>query len=406
VFGWERAVLPQPTATEVAIFKYRLRLCTLFGFEVWIDASWLLLAALLIWTFGAGVFPDAAPNLAKQTYWWMAIVATIGFFVSIVLHELSHSLVARRYGMPIRGITLFIFGGVADLEGEPRSAHVEFLMAAAGPLASFILGAALALVVSLYAYPTTAVPTVLGYLALLNTSLALFNLVPAFPLDGGRILRAGLWAWRGDFAWATRIAAACGDVFGILLIVGGAFDVIRGDFVTGMWQFLIGLFLRNAAAASYQESMVRRVLTGTAVQRLMTPDPITVPPEISVADFIEDYIYRFHHRSFPVVRDGRLIGIVGTKEAVGLDRQFWASTPVERILVPCEAEDLIAPAADTAEALAQLRRRAKPRLYVVSDGHLAGVLSLRDLLDVLALKLEVEAGRDRPGPVRTPERQG
>jgi Zn-dependent protease len=360
----------------------------------------------LIWTFGAGVFPAAAPNLPPQAYWWMAVVATFGVFASIILHELSHSLVARRYGVPIRGITLFIFGGVAEMEGEQKSARAEFLMAAAGPLASFAISAALALTLGLFPDPSAALPTVIWYLAIVNTTLAIFNLVPAFPLDGGRMLRAALWAWRGDFAWATRIAANAGDLFGIFLIVAGVVSVIRGDFVGGMWRFLIGLFLRGAAAASYQESMVQRVLAGTTVDRLMMPDPVTVPPELSVADFIDDYVYRFHHRAFPVVRDGRLIGIIGTKEAVGLERQAWAATPVERVMVPRAAEDAVAPNADAAEALAKMRRTGKTRLYVVSDdGRLVGVLSLRDFLEVLTLKMELEA-RTGPGPLKAAKPRG
>ena len=190
------------------------------------------------------------------------------------------------------------------------------------------------------------------------------------------------------------------------MIVAGAFDVMRGDFVTGMWRFLIGLFLRGAAAASYQESMVRRVLAGTAVQRLMTPEPIAVTPELSVADFIEDYVYRFHHRSFPVVRDARLVGTVGTREAVGLDRKSWPRTPVEQIMSPCAADDCIAPTADAAEALARMRRSGKTRLYVVSDGCLVGILSLRDLLEVLALKIEMGSDGDQLKQMRADERQG
>jgi Zn-dependent protease len=223
----------------------------------------------LIWTFGAGVFPAAAPNLPPQAYWWMAVVATFGVFASIILHELSHSLVARRYGVPIRGITLFIFGGVAEMEGEQKSARAEFLMAAAGPLASFAISAALALTLGLFPDPSAALPTVIWYLAIVN-------LVPAFPLDGGRMLRAALWAWRGDFAWATRIAANAGDLFGIFLIVAGVVSVIRGDFVGGMWRFLIGLFLRGAAAASYQESMVQRVLAGTTFRSRISSTTMSI----------------------------------------------------------------------------------------------------------------------------------
>ncbi|HUZ75387.1 MAG TPA: site-2 protease family protein [Stellaceae bacterium] len=364
----------------------------MFGFEVWVDASWLLLAALLIWTLGKGIFPEAAPNLAPASYWWMAVIATVGLLVSIVMHEMAHSLVARRYGMPIRGITLFIFGGVAEMEGEPGSARGEFLMAAAGPLASFALATVLALVLEVLPGKSgsEAVPTVVWYLALMNGTLALFNLVPAFPLDGGRMLRAALWAWRGDFAQATRIAVRAGDLFGIFLIVVGVFDVIRGDFVGGMWQFLIGLFLRGAAAAGYRESMVRRVLAGIPVQRLMTANPTVVSREISVADFIEDYVYRYHHRVFPVVEAGRLIGTVGTEQAAALERGRWSTTPVGTIMVACGPTDVIAPEAEATVALERMRRAGKARLHVVSDDRLVGILSLRDLLELLDLKLQLE----------------
>jgi len=382
---------------EARIFSHRVRLFSLFGFDVWIDASWLLLAALISWTLAEAVFPETTPNLARATYWWMAGAATIGLLFSIVFHETAHSLVARRYGLPIRGITLFIFGGVADLEREPPSPKSELLMAAAGPLASLLLSAAFFILLALAGAwnAPDAIRGTLWYLGYINFMLALFNLVPAFPLDGGRVLRAALWFWRGDLAWATRIAANAGNLFGIGLIVYGVVNVMMGNFIGGMWFFLIGMFLRGAAAASYQEVIARTALEGVPVLQVMNREPIAVAPDLPVAALIEDFVYRFHHRTFPVTRRGVLAGSVGTEQAAKIDRSAWPTTPVERIMAPCEADDVVGPEADALAALAQMRRSGRSRLWVVREGRLVGVLSLRDMLELLAAKLELE--RDRGG---------
>ena len=354
-----------------------------------------MLATLIIWTLAKAVFPGITPNLAATTYWWMAVAATVGLLFSIVFHEMAHSLVARRYGMPIRGITLFIFGGVAEMASEPPSAKSELLMAAAGPAASLLLAAAFLSLVALGGAwnGPDAIQGTLWYLGFINGMLALFNLVPAFPLDGGRMLRAALWIWRGDLVWATRFAANAGNFFGLVLIVLGVFGVMTGDFIGGMWRFLIGMFLRGAAEASYQEVIARTALEGVPVSQVMTREPIAVSPGVSVAAFIEDFVYRHHHRSFPVTRRGVLAGSVGTEQAAKIDRSAWTTTPVERILVPCEAADVIGPEVDALAALAQMRRGGRRRLWVIEEGRLVGVLSLPDLLELLSAKLELEGDR-------------
>jgi Zn-dependent protease len=327
------------------MFAYRIKLFALFGFQVWIDASWLLIATLIAWTLAVAVFPAVVPGLAAATYWWMAIAGTIGLLFSIVFHETAHSLVARRYGIEIRGITLFVFGGVAEMPGEPGSPRAEFLMALAGPLASLALSAALfasaAAIAALHGPQT--ISGVVGYLGQLNLMLGLFNLVPAFPLDGGRMLRAAFWGWSHDVAWATRIAAVSGNLFGTLLIVLGVLEVLRGDFVGGMWQFLIGMFLRTAASAGYQQTMAQRLLADVSVAQVMTPQPIAVPPDLPVARFIEDYLYRYHHREFPVACDGVLLGRIGTRQVAALGRDLWPYTAVSAAALGCTAEDTIAP---------------------------------------------------------------
>jgi Zn-dependent protease len=377
------------------MFLYKVRLFSLFGFEVSVDASWLLLAALIAWSLAEAVFPGLDPHRDATTYWTMGILATIGLMFSIVFHEMSHSLVARHYGMPIRGITLFIFGGVAEMTNEPSHPRDELLMAAAGPAASLLLAALVYLLyaVVLVLHGPSTVAAVCWYLALLNGVLAVFNLVPAFPLDGGRMFRAALWWWRGDPDWATRIAANAGSMFGTLLIVLGLLGVLEGDFVGGMWRFLIGMFLRGAASASYGDTLARRLLSAIPVARIMSPKPIVVPAAISVQDFIEDYVYSRHHRWFPISDDGTVIGTVTTQQAAAVDRALWPTMSVMQIMRSLTAEDVVDPGTDAFKALGLMRGSGRSRLLVMHNGVLVGILSSRDLVDALSLEQELHAGK-------------
>jgi Zn-dependent protease len=379
---------------EATMFLYRVRLFRLFGFDVHVDASWLLLAVLIAWSLAIGVFPSVVPGLARATYWWMGIAATLGLLFSIVFHEMSHSLVARRFNLPISGITLFIFGGVAEMESEPTSPRAEFLMALAGPVASVVLGLLLFLLFNLVASADgpPAVAGILWYLGYQNWVLAIFNLVPAFPLDGGRMLRAALWGWRGDPTWATRTAARAGNAFGILLIVLGLINAIRGDFVVGLWSFLIGMFLRGAADAAYRQTVARQILGGQPVSRFMNQQPIAVMPHASIRELVEDFVYRYHHKMFPVVRNGQLVGCVSTAQLGLIDRSQWDQRTIADVMERCSADNIIRPDTDALEAMSKMQRTGRSRLLVVRDGQLVGILSLRDLLDFLALKLELQGG--------------
>jgi len=374
------------------MFFYRVRFFSLFGFDVYVDASWLLHAVLIAWNLAVGVFPSIDPGLTSAAYWSMAVVATVDLLFSIVFHEMSHAAVAQVFGMPIRGITLFIFGGVAEMHSEPTSALSEFLMALAGPVASAVLGLLFFLLFGFVASSQgpAAVAGVLWYLSCLNWTLAAFNLVPAFPLDGGRMLRAALWGWRKDLIWATSIAAGAGNIFGILLIVLGLIEVLRGDFVGGIWLSLIGLFLRGAASATYEQTLARQILAGHAVSRFMNRRPITVSPELSVRELVEDYVYRYHHKVLPVVRDGRLLGCVTTAQ-VGEDQ--WGRRTVAEIMEPCSEENTISPETDALEAMPKMQRTGRSPLLVVDRGQLVGILSLRDPLEFLTLKLQFEGRR-------------
>jgi Zn-dependent protease/CBS domain-containing protein len=374
------------------MFGKRIPLFKLAGFQIALDWSWLILAVLITWTLASGVFPFYYPGLTPAAYWSMGVIAALGLFGSIILHELGHATVARRYGLPIRRITLFIFGGVAEMEAEPERPAAEFWVAIAGPIVSFLVGLVFWLLLqgAAGAGAGVSVAGVLGYLATINIILAVFNLVPAFPLDGGRILRAALWYWKGSLRWATGVSSTIGGAFGILLIVLGVYRVLIGDFVGGMWWFLIGLFVRFAAQMSYQQVLVRETLRGIPVRRIMTATPVTVSSGITIAQLIDDYVYRHHHNMFPVVDNGRLVGCVSMNDIKRLPRDRWSSTIVAEIMKSCSEATAISPDMDAMEVLSLMTRTRNSRLLVTEGDRLVGVVTLSDLMNFLNVKLNLE----------------
>jgi Zn-dependent protease/CBS domain-containing protein len=376
------------------MFSHRLTILKLFGFAIKIDISWVFLAALITWSLAEGLFPQQHSGLATSTYWIMGALGALGLFVSIILHELGHSLVARQFGLPIRDITLFIFGGVADMEEEPPTATAEFWMAITGPVVSVTIaglcGLAYYLVVGIGGDPSIGM-TVVGYLGLINAVLALFNMVPAFPLDGGRVFRAVLWGLKGDLRWATRIASALGRGFGLVLIGLGILSIISGNFIGGIWFCLIGMFMRMASHAAYKQLLVRRALEGEPVSRFMKRGPVTVPPETSIEDLVEHYVYKYHYKMFPVVaEDGSFHGVVTTREIKEVERENWANTTVAQVMKPCGPENSIGPNEEATEALNTLSKTGASRLLVVEDGTLLGIVALKDLMRFLQLKLDLD----------------
>ena len=365
-----------------------------FGIPIRVDPSWFIVAVLFTWTFATNLFPQRVPGLQPAIYWTMGIAGALGLFLSVLLHELGHALVARRFGIGMRGITLFIFGGVAEMADEPPHPRAEFWVAVAGPVVSLALGL-VGFGVSRLGWPRP-VGGVIGYLALINLSLVVFNLIPAFPLDGGRILRSILWGWKGRLRWATRITSGIGSAFGLLLIALGVFTVVTqpGGFGAGLWLFLIGLFLRNAAQMSYQQLLLRRAFEGEPVSRFMQADPVTVPRGISVADLVHDYIYRYHFKMFPVVDDdGRLRGCVTTRQVRELAREEWERQTVGVLADQCDPVTTVGADTDAMQALSTMSRTGASRLMVVDGDRLLGILSLKDLLRFFSLKMELEEAR-------------
>jgi Zn-dependent protease/CBS domain-containing protein len=374
------------------MFGKRYKLFNLLGFEVRIDLSWIIIAGLVTWSLAAGLFPYLYHNLDPATYWYMGGAGAVGLFASIVFHEFCHSIVARKFGIQMKGITLFIFGGVAEMGDEPPTARAEFWMAVVGPVSSIFIGMVFYLVyiwgqASGWPVPVNGVTRYLGWI---NGLLAAFNLIPAFPLDGGRILRSILWGLKQNLRWATRVSSAIGSGFGILLIVLGAIEVLRGNFIGGMWWFLIGMFLRGAAQMSYQQLVVRKALEGELVRRFMNPKPVTVPASATIQELVEDYIYKYHYKMFPVLEGDNLAGCITTREVKEVPREEWSQKTVGQLASRCSLENTIKPDADATKALALMNQTGASRLLVVDGQHLVGLVTLKDLLTFLSLKVELE----------------
>lgn len=374
------------------MFGKSLTLFEILGFKIKINVSWLFLALLIAWSLAKGFFPELYEGLPPATYWWMALAGLIGLFFSIVFHELAHSLVARRYGLPMTGITLFILGGVAEMEEEPSDPKTEFLMAIAGPLASLVLAG------GFYAFfllgQAAGLPEplngVLRYLGMLNLLLAVFNMLPAFPMDGGRAVRAAIWYRSGNLRKATRFAATAGGWLGLGFIGLAVLSIANGNFIGAIWWFMLGMFIRAAAQGSYRQMETRRALEGEPVRRFMTADPVTVPPEITLQALVEDYAYKTFHKFFPVVEGERLLGCVTTARIREAPPESWANTPVRNVMAPPSAENTVGPEEDAMKALSKMQQSGQARLMVTEGGRLIGIVTLKDLMELLALRMELE----------------
>jgi len=377
------------------VFGHTVSLFRLFGFEVRINVTWALLAIFIAVSLARGYFPAAYGGWPATTYWWMAAAGIVGVFFSIVLHELAHSLAARAVGMEMRGITLFLFGGVAEMEDEPPSPRAELIMALAGPALSFVLAGLLLGIAAAFQAPgagATPIVAVVEYLGWLNLVVAIFNMVPAFPLDGGRVLRAILWGLKGDKRAATAFAAQAGGLFGLVLIAVGLLSAIGGAFGQGLWWILIGIFVRAAASSSFQQMEMRRVLRHVTARDLMLPTRDMIDPDISLADLVDRHVYRFHQPVFPVCESGVLIGLVGLTQIKAVPREEWPRVTVGEVMVPVSDRVTVAPGARAVEVLRRLQTEDADGLIVARDRRAEGVLTKADVVTLLGLRMELAGG--------------
>lgn len=369
----------------------------LFGIPVKASLSWLFLVGLVLFTLSEGLFPSEqlgiGPGRPWYVYWGMGLAGTIGLFASLIAHELCHSLVAQHTGMPVGGITLFIFGGVSELQDEPPTALSEFFMAVVGPASSVLIGLVMLLVWlagNSFGWPR-GLQSVLQYIWYINFLLAAFNSLPAFPLDGGRVVRSILWGLSDDLRTATNIAAKVGSFFGFGLILLGIFALFQAAVIPGLWAMVLGFFLRQAAQNSLRMVIMRQHLEGERIRNFMTTDMITVPRDVDLQEFVNSYV--FHHRFdyYPVVdEEGTVQGIVNARAPRDVPREDWTQTTVEQLQTPLDEIMVLEPEADAVEALALLRNRDESQAIVVEDGEPVGTITLRDLLQFLALKIDLE----------------
>ncbi len=370
-----------------------LTLGRLGGVEVRINWSWLVVFALIVWSLAATVFPSQNPRLSDRVHLAMAVAAALVFFASVLLHELGHAWQARREGIEIDGITLWLFGGVAELKGSFPSPGAEFRVAIAGPLVSLVLGVGF-MVLALAGLPS-AVDGVAAWLGYINLLLLVFNLIPALPLDGGRVLRAALWRARGDLGWATRVGAEIGRGFGYLFIgLGVVMFIVEGSF-SGAWLAFIGWFLLQAATAEARYVATDQALAGLQVRDLMARKPVTVDPDLTVGQFMDEIARSRRFTTYPVVdRSGGAIGLLAFSSVAAVPRSEWDSRRVRESMIPLNQVPLLAESTRAVDALADLSATpGADRGLVVDSGHLEGLLSITDLARAL------EARRP-PRPVR------
>ena len=367
------------------------RIGRIFGIDIEIDYTWFIIFFIIIISLSTDWLARYLPDVSVGLRWLIAALTTILFFTSVLLHELSHSVVALRSGIKISGITLFLFGGVSKMTDEPKSPGVEFHMAIAGPLMSLVLAVVFfAAGALLRSSPGGVVfSTVFHWLGIVNGMLAAFNLLPGFPLDGGRVLRAGLWYWLESLGDATRIASSFGQGIGLLMIVGGIFMFFTSGDFTVLWLAFIGWFLMQAAQQSYRQLVLRQALSGVPVSAVMTEDLDVVPADITLDQVVQDFIMARNHPAFPVQDGDEVLGLLCLNDIRSVPREQWHSMTARQATPPLSEQNTIAPSSDAWDALIRMSAENCGRLVVVEGGRLRGIVSRTDIMRLMHHRLEL-----------------
>jgi Zn-dependent protease/CBS domain-containing protein len=355
------------------------------GIDIGVHWSWIFIFALITWSFAGGILEEFFPEWSAAQRWSVGLVVAIIFFSSILLHELSHSLVAKARGIPVSGITLFVFGGVSNLGREAQSASEEFQIAIVGPLTSLAIGAAFAILWATLQGPAPEVAAIAGYLAFINGIIAAFNMLPGFPLDGGRVFRSIVWARNRNLLRATRTAARTGEIVAYLLMAGGALQFFWNP-IGGVWMFLIGMFLRNASTASYEQMVLQTALAGVSVRELARRDYTTVPPDMTVAHVVSEYMLTGRGRCYPVVAGDELLGLFTLTDAQRLDRSQWETTTVYRAMTPVERLRSAGPDEDAMRVLQIMGESDVNQVPVMEGRLLTGIVTRADVLRLIQVR--------------------
>ena len=382
--------------------RHTIPLGRVLGIPLELDYSWFLVFALLTWALAVGHYPAEFKGWPPSLYWIMGAATAVMLFVSVLLHELGHSVVARRYKIPVRRITLLIFGGVSQIEAEAATAGADFRIAVAGPLVSLALAAFFA-VLKPVVVGVSPLLALVQYLAYINVALALFNLIPGFPLDGGRGLRAIVWGLTGDFHRATRIAASVGRGFAFVFILVGVWQIFGGNFVGGLWIAFIGWFLESAAVAQTQQVVLQDLLGGHTVAEAMSHDLVTVPRDATLQQLVDQHILTSGRRSFLVQRDQAVLGLLTLHHVVQIPRAQWGATIAEQAMIPAARMRSARPDAELKTALAEMDRDGVSQLPVMVDHRVVGMLRREDIISFLRAAQQLRAGVSMtPSPPRRP----
>ena len=362
------------------------------GIQIIIDYSWFVIFFLVIYSMTEVYFLQTQGRYSTPEYWIMGLAAATLLFVSVLVHELAHSFVALRHGVEVVSIRLFIFGGVAQIASEPKSGRHEFLIALAGPAASMILAFFFGgiYLFSVLWSASSALGVIAGCLALANAGLALFNLIPGFPLDGGRILRAILWDRWNDTGRATKVVSQIGNVFALLLIALGVVQfLLAKNLISGLWFIFIGLFMKQSALGSYQAVVLREALAGVKVRQIMTENVVAVDWLASLEELVRDYIYRHQFTHFPVFNRDELLGMVSLAQVKDVPKDLWPFKQVRDIMAPIDDVPSLKPNDDATEALSRMVSDDLGRMPVIEDGRLVGIVSRRDILNLFKIKSDL-----------------
>lgn len=353
------------------------------GIPIRIHYTWLIVFGLITWSLSTFYFPKVAPQLPVASYWINGVVAAFLLFFSVAIHELAHSLVAKRYKLTIESITLFIFGGVAQMKGEPPSAKAEFRIAIAGPLTSFFLAAFF----FLFSLKTTNIgfKSLFSYVYQLNLILGFFNLIPGFPMDGGRVLRAYLWSKKKDYLYATQKASKIGQNIAIFFMIFGVFSLFMG-IPTGLWLILIGWFLYSAAYGSYQQSTLEALLQNVKVKDLMVKDLVTVSPSMSIQEVINNYFLKYGYTGFPVISEGKYLGILALRDIKSIPEEDRPLREVSEFYGRHKPQWEISPQDNALNALEKMLREDVGRLVILEDGKITGMITRNGIARYLEIK--------------------
>ena len=390
----------------------------LFGIAFRLHWSWFLAVFLIAWTLAAGFFPETLPEYAGDVgvFWGLGLLAALGLFVSVLLHEMGHALVAKYFDIPIRGIRLFVFGGVAELGSEPKKPSHEILIALGGPAVTLVLIVvynvvfSLILAMSSIAWDTTdGVLNLHGgsllaaggagvsfYLGMINTVVLVFNMIPAFPLDGGRVFRGIVWSITGSYLTSTRVAGGIGIAFSWLLFVGGTLMLFRGNLLGGVWFFFLGNFLQNAAQSSIAYAQLQQLLHGVRVSEMMRRQPVAIPARLTLREVVDEYFLRFPYKAYPVVQNGKFLGILTLRAVQELPQDQWAHLDVGAVVLQDDSVPVVHPEESVLQALEKLAESGQSRLGVVENGVLVGLLCGRDVMDLMKIRAGLAPRRAEP----------